>query len=86
MQKEQKLYPIVEKWMKREFCCFKTAKNTGLQDSRIDVVGVTDKGGEMSGDEKLSPLKSREVLNPLQLRVDKHWVIGFMPTESTSQT
>lgn len=50
MLAEQKLYPIVERWMKRQFLCFKTATNTGLKHSRIDVVGVRDVGGDLSGE------------------------------------
>ena len=50
LSKEAKLYPIVEKWMKKQFQCFKTAKNTGLKHGRIDVVGARDVGGELSGD------------------------------------
>lgn len=36
--------------MKRHFLCFKTAINTGLIHSRIDVLGVRDIGGHLSGD------------------------------------
>ncbi len=50
MSREQKLYPIVERWMKRQFLCFRTSINTGLKHSRIDVVGVRDVGGDLSGD------------------------------------
>lgn len=50
MDLEKKLYPIVEKWMKKQFFCFKTAINTGLKHGRIDVVGVRDIGGDLSGE------------------------------------
>lgn len=50
MLREEKLYPIVERWMKKQFLCFKTAINTGIKYSRIDVVGVRDIGGNLSGD------------------------------------
>jgi hypothetical protein len=50
MHLEKKLYPLVEKWMRRHFLCFRTAVNTGLRYSRIDVVGVRDVGGDLSGD------------------------------------
>lgn len=50
MPREQNLYPMVENWMKRQFLCFRTAMNTGLKHSRIDVVGVRDVGGDLSGD------------------------------------
>ena len=41
---------MVEKWMKKHFQCFQTAKNTGLIHGRIDVVGVRDVGGSFSGE------------------------------------
>jgi len=47
---EARLYPIVEKWMKKHFQCFQTSKNTGLRHGRIDVLGVRDVGGDLSGD------------------------------------
>lgn len=36
--------------MKKQFICFKTDTNTGLRHSRIDVVGVRDVGGDLSGE------------------------------------
>ncbi len=50
LSKEVKLYPMVEKWMKKHFQCFQTSKNTGLIHGRIDVVGVRDVGGDLAGD------------------------------------
>jgi hypothetical protein len=47
---ESSLYPTVENWLRRHFACFKTAVNKGLKHSRIDVVGVRDTGGELSGE------------------------------------
>ena len=47
---EAQLYPLVEKWMKKQFLCFKTAREAGLKHGRLDVVGVRDTGGELSGD------------------------------------
>lgn len=50
MPTEKSLYPIVEKWMKKKFRCFKTASNTGLKYSRVDVLGIRDVGGDLSGE------------------------------------
>lgn len=36
--------------MRKHFLCFKTSINTGLRHGRIDVVGVRDVGGDLSGD------------------------------------
>jgi len=49
-EKEHTLYPIVATWMKKNFLCFKTAINKGLKYSRIDIVGVRDVGGDLSGE------------------------------------
>ncbi len=46
---EQILYPTVERWVKRHFACFKTSSNKGLRHGRIDVIGVRDVGGDLSG-------------------------------------
>ncbi len=47
---ENLLYPIVEKWMKKRFRCFKTATNKGLSYSRPDVIGIRDTGGKLCGE------------------------------------
>jgi len=47
---EKSLYPIVQKWLKRHYRCFATAINKGIKYSRIDVVGVRDVGGDLSGE------------------------------------
>ncbi len=48
---ESDLYPIVEKWLKKSHLCFKTAINKGLKKySIIDVTGVKDVGGDLSGE------------------------------------
>lgn len=48
--KEKDLYPIVERWLSKSHNCFKTAQNIGLKHSRIDVVGIEDVGGRLSGE------------------------------------
>jgi len=49
-QKESELYPLVERWMRRKFQCFKTVIDKGLKYGRIDVLGVRDVGGDLSGE------------------------------------
>ena len=46
---EKDLYPRVERWVKRCFRCFPTGIDKELKHSRIDVIGVRDSGGELSG-------------------------------------
>jgi hypothetical protein len=48
--RESNFYPIVAQWLKRYHHCFKTDINKGLRYSRIDVVGVRDIGGDLSGE------------------------------------
>ncbi len=47
---EKTYYPLVERWLKRHFSCFKSAMNKGLRFGRIDVIGLRDVGGNLSGD------------------------------------
>lgn len=47
---EKDYYPIVAKWLARQYNCFKTDINTGLVNSRADVTGVRDTGGDFSGE------------------------------------
>lgn len=47
---EKEYYPIVAKWLARQYSCFQTDINTGPKNSRADVVGVTDTGGDFSGE------------------------------------
>lgn len=46
---EHDLYPHVERWVKKHYRCWATGINTGLKSGRIDVVGVRDIGGDLSG-------------------------------------
>lgn len=47
---EASFYPWVAKWMSVHFRCFKSAVNVGLRHSRIDVLGIRDVGGILSGE------------------------------------
>ena len=47
---EESLYPLVETWLKHHHRCFITGINTGLRHSRVDVVGIHDIGGDLSGE------------------------------------
>src|SRR5881409_2109423 len=42
-------YPVVERGLRRRFRCFRTDINKGLAHGRMDVVGVRDMGGDLSG-------------------------------------
>ena len=47
---EKDLYPIVARWLEKQRKCFRSAINTGLKHGRIDVVGIRDVGGDLSGE------------------------------------
>jgi hypothetical protein len=47
--READYYPILAKWMKKHFQCFKIGITVGTRYSRADVVGVRDTGGANSG-------------------------------------
>ena len=49
-RKESSLYVPVEKWMRTHFGCFRSGRNVGLKYSRVDVLGVRDVGGMLSGE------------------------------------
>jgi hypothetical protein len=47
---EKTLYPLVGRWLRRHFRCFRCVTNKGLRYSRIDVLGIRDVGTDFSGD------------------------------------
>jgi hypothetical protein len=62
--REQDLYPVVERWAKRHFHCFKTAIDKGLKYSRIDVLGVRDVGGDLSGEIEAIAIEVKKGITP----------------------
>jgi len=44
---EKDLYPVVQRWLKRQYRCFAAGINTGLRYSRVDVFGLRDVGGDL---------------------------------------
>jgi hypothetical protein len=48
--KESDLYPKLSKWLRTSYGCFATSQNLGLQHSRVDVLGIRDVGGDLSGE------------------------------------
>ena len=46
---EKDYYPKVAEWAKTNLGCFHTGIDTGLRLGRIDVVGLRDRGGRLSG-------------------------------------
>lgn len=48
-EREVDLYPRVARWTKRHFKCFAVGENAGLRYGRVDVVGLRDVGGRLSG-------------------------------------
>ncbi len=48
-QSETKLYPTVERYVRRRFECFATGVNRGTKFGRVDIVGVRDVGRDLAG-------------------------------------
>jgi hypothetical protein len=46
---EAEYYEPMARWARKELGCFETGINTGLRHGRIDVVGLRDTGGRLSG-------------------------------------
>ncbi|MBS3906573.1 MAG: hypothetical protein KGZ49_06005 [Syntrophaceae bacterium] len=46
---EARHYPTLERFLRRRFHCFVTAQNRGTRFGRIDVIGIRDIGGDLSG-------------------------------------
>lgn len=62
--READLYPIVERWMRRHFHCFKTVVDKGLRYGRIDVLGVRDVGGDLSGEVETIAIEVKKGITP----------------------
>lgn len=67
--KESDLYPIVERWMQRHFHCFKTVIDKGLRYERIDMFGVRDVGGDLSGEVETIAIEVKKGRTPKRGRV-----------------
>src|SRR5271170_3808873 len=61
---EKEYYQPVERWLKRHFSCFKTAINKGLRFGRIDVIGVRDVGGQLSGNIEIVAIEVKREKTP----------------------
>lgn len=62
--KERELYPVVARWLARTHRCFKTATNVGLRYGRVDVLGVRDVGGSLSGEVELVSIEVKRGTEP----------------------
>lgn len=47
---EKEYYPIVANWLQKSYKCFMVKSDVGIENSRADVVGVKDIGGDFSGE------------------------------------
>jgi hypothetical protein len=62
--KEKDLYPLVEKWTQKHFQCFKTVVDKGLRYGRIDVFGIRDIGGDLSGEIETISVEVKKGVTP----------------------
>lgn len=57
-------YPAVQRWLTREYKCFHTAITKGIIYSRIDVLGIRDVGGDLSGDIEVIAVEVKRGMTP----------------------
>jgi hypothetical protein len=62
--KESEMYPPVKKWMVKHFHCFKADVNLGLRYSRVDVLGIRDVGGDLSGEVETIAIEVKRASEP----------------------
>lgn len=61
---EHALYPKVARWLKLRQKCFATALDTGLKSGRVDVLGVRDIGGNLSGASEVIAVEVKRAKTP----------------------
>lgn len=62
--RERRLYPLVQRWVKRNLRCFKAETNRGLSYGRIDVIGIRDVGGGLSGEVETIAIEVKKGATP----------------------
>jgi hypothetical protein len=62
--KESKLYPKVKKFVKNKFHCFATGVNKGTKNGRIDIIGIRDIGGDLTGKTELISVEVKAANQP----------------------
>jgi len=63
-QPEKDLYEPVQAFVRRKFDCFATAINVGISHSRIDVVGIRDIGGDLTGRDEVIAVEVKRGTQP----------------------
>lgn len=75
--REVDYYPKVAQWAARELSCFHTATNTGLRLGRIDVVGLRDVGGNLSGRSEVISIEVKHDRQPFATSIGQasgYWI------------
>lgn len=67
--KERDLYPRVARWAEMRLGCFRTALDRGLRLGRIDVVGLRDRGGRLSGRSEVISIEVKRGTQPFATSV-----------------
>jgi hypothetical protein len=64
MERERDLYPKVAEWARRSLGCFDTGIDRGLRLGRVDVVGLRDSGGRLSGRSEVISIEVKKGTQP----------------------
>lgn len=67
--KERELYARVANWSERALGCFATGVDTGVRHGRIDVVGLRDTGGVLSGRSEVVAIEVKRGTQPFATSV-----------------
>ncbi|MFN3256204.1 MAG: hypothetical protein ACE37B_10940 [Ilumatobacter sp.] len=67
--RESDYYPRVARWAKDQLGCFHTAIDSGLKRGRIDVVGLRDVGGNLSGRSEVVSIEVKHGKQPFATAV-----------------
>lgn len=62
--KERDYYPAVERFAREYLGCFVTAADTGTKLGRVDVVGLRDTGGRLSGEGEVVAIEVKRGRSP----------------------
>jgi hypothetical protein len=65
--REKKLYPLVERYIRRRFECFVSGQNRGTRHGRVDVIGIRDIGGYLNGSFELIGVEVKAGYQPFNI-------------------
>ena len=81
---EHEYYEAVERFLKKRFHCFVAAQNRGTKFGRVDVIGIRDIGGDLSGVVEIIAVEVKVGNQPFNTATGQAY--GYLSTLTTSCT